>query len=160
MCAKSYTVGPHVYIRTSPAFNGTNDSTFPEYVLWTWISCMDRRLSLSTAQQMNDCIRALTAPATRHALSLRPEGAPRAAFACGIFQRYLLLPPNSDPNTPRTICRPTELPIARAALFAIASTMVSPRRPVWLIPGMFSHHGGDAGPALCLAPWPACPAPA
>jgi hypothetical protein len=37
-------------------------------------------------------------------------------------------PPSNDPSTLRTICRPTVLPIVRAALFTIACTTVSPRR--------------------------------
>src|SRR5437867_3551251 len=37
-------------------------------------------------------------------------------------------PPSNDPSTPRMICRPTVLPIVRAALFTIACTTVSPRR--------------------------------
>src|SRR4051812_2907134 len=37
-------------------------------------------------------------------------------------------PPSKDPSTPRTICRPTVLPMVRAALFTIACTTVSPRR--------------------------------
>src|SRR5260370_18489007 len=37
-------------------------------------------------------------------------------------------PPSSDPSTPRINCRPTVLPIVRAALFTIACTTVSPRR--------------------------------
>jgi hypothetical protein len=37
-------------------------------------------------------------------------------------------PPSNDPRTPRMICRPTVLPIVRAALFTIACTFVSPRR--------------------------------
>src|SRR5678815_4083152 len=42
---------------------------------------------------------------------------------------YVLLPPSSEPSTPRTIWRPTELPTALAVLFIMASTSESPRRP-------------------------------
>jgi hypothetical protein len=34
MCAKSYTVGPHVYVRTTPDSSGTNGSVSPLKVLW------------------------------------------------------------------------------------------------------------------------------
>src|SRR5277367_5531175 len=40
----------------------------------------------------------------------------------------LLDPPISDPSTPRINCRPTVLPIVRAALFTAACSTVSPRR--------------------------------
>src|ERR1700761_2954311 len=40
-----------------------------------------------------------------------------------------VLPPSRDPRTPRTICRPTVLPSVRAALLAMVSTRLSPRRP-------------------------------
>src|SRR5580704_16395251 len=40
-----------------------------------------------------------------------------------------LVPPSSDPSTPRTICRPTVLPSVRAALLAMVSARLSPRRP-------------------------------
>jgi hypothetical protein len=43
--------------------------------------------------------------------------------------RQRRLPPSNDPNTPRTICRPTVLPSVRAALLAIVSARLSPRRP-------------------------------
>src|SRR3989441_11208368 len=41
MCAKSYTVGPQEYIRTSPAVCGTNASFFPLKVLWRTISVIE-----------------------------------------------------------------------------------------------------------------------
>src|SRR5205085_11457118 len=40
-----------------------------------------------------------------------------------------LLPPRTDPSTPRRICRPSSEPIERAALFASASTMPCDCRP-------------------------------
>lgn len=42
--------------------------------------------------------------------------------------RFDEAPPINDPSTPRIICRPTVLPIVRAALFTIACTTVSPLR--------------------------------
>src|SRR5437879_3051685 len=71
-------------------------------------------------------------------------------------------PPSKDPNTPRIICRPTVLPIVRAALFTAACSTVSPRReppepstPPSAAPADSSHPPPDEVPAA--APPPATP---
>ena len=81
-------------------------------------------------------------------------------------------PPSNDPSTPRINCRPTVLPIVRAALFTIACTTVSPRReppepstPPSAVPADSNHPPPDdpdepaTPPAGAPAPVPA-PAPA
>src|SRR5271157_1343191 len=50
-------------MRISPGFRGTKGSTLPDSVLWTRISCMTLRLSLSTVWQTNDCSRGVAGAA-------------------------------------------------------------------------------------------------
>ena len=62
--------------------------------------------------------------------SCRGTSGSSPVWTSGKYYLLLLLdPPSNDPSTPRTISRPTLLPMVRAALLAIAAPKESPRRP-------------------------------
>src|SRR3989441_13227600 len=91
MCAKSYTVGPQEYIRTSPAVCGTNASFFPLKVLWRTISAIESTPALLESKTNSRFYLSLAdPPIERHIAAQFPS--------CGQYAQYFPEARFSIPN--------------------------------------------------------------